>query len=340
MVSHEIPGRLWCVDRVPGHLLTWRQDLEGNTEVYQTFDYGETWTRFESLPATVVGYSRYGEQPGQCFAYSWFFVNNNIYFTNDGWNTLDSVQSSLDDDSISFWQFGSSNGLIYGTKYNSGHICVSSDTGHTWAIGYRNAILPGFAPNAAGAVDELWGKLSRVYVLHDTGRTAIDSILIPHLSSFPYGWVSSLIATDQFGEAFYLASREFWTDPPLLEVVLYHIQNYGAQVDSFYYEVPIVCSNVNRVFRPQSFQINAFPNPFNSSITISFTLAHASEVKMAVYDVLGRNVDGIKGAHIGALLQAGEHRIIFDGTGLSSGIYFIRLEAGGNVQTRKMILLK
>ena len=91
---------------------------------------------------------------------------------------------------------------------------------------------------------------------------------------------------------------------------------------------------------PNSFILNQnYPNPFNSSTTISFSLPHASEVTFTIYDVLGRNV-GKQPFASSKNYSAGENRIVFDGAGLSSGIYFVRMEAGGNVQTKKMMLLR
>jgi hypothetical protein len=63
-------------------------------------------------------------------------------------------------------------------------------------------------------------------------------------------------------------------------------------------------------------------------------------VKMAVYDVLGREVGGNVGDHTESPLQAGEHHVKFDGSGLASGVYFVREEAGERVAMEKMLLLK
>jgi hypothetical protein len=83
--------------------------------------------------------------------------------------------------------------------------------------------------------------------------------------------------------------------------------------------------------------IACYPNPFNATTTISFSLPRAGEVKLNVYDVLGRVIDG----HVRAMsLQAGKHDIVFDGVGMASGVYFVRVEMGENVQTRKMLLLR
>ena len=79
-----------------------------------------------------------------------------------------------------------------------------------------------------------------------------------------------------------------------------------------------------------------YPNPFNPQTTIAFTLPHADEITIAVYDITGREVarlvDGMK--------PAGEHSVVFDAKDLVSGVYFARLEAGEFKQTRKMLLIK
>ena len=57
---------------------------------------------------------------------------------------------------------------------------------------------------------------------------------------------------------------------------------------------------------------------------------------MSVYDVLGREVSVL----VNERQQAGHHEVKFDGNGLSSGVYFYRMEAGSFVQTRKLLLLR
>lgn len=79
-----------------------------------------------------------------------------------------------------------------------------------------------------------------------------------------------------------------------------------------------------------------YPNPFNPNTTISVTLPFSQQVKLTVYDYLGREVrvltDGVLGA--------GENPIRFDALSLASGIYFYRLETEEKVVTRKMTLIK
>jgi hypothetical protein len=79
-----------------------------------------------------------------------------------------------------------------------------------------------------------------------------------------------------------------------------------------------------------------YPNPFNSVSTIKFTLDKPQDVKLYVYDLLGRRIQTL----IDEPRQAGSHTITFDASGLSSGVYFYRLKAGKEFQTRRMVLLK
>jgi hypothetical protein len=79
-----------------------------------------------------------------------------------------------------------------------------------------------------------------------------------------------------------------------------------------------------------------YPNPFNPTTVVSFQLPMASEVRLVVYDLLGREVAVVANER----RTAGSHEVRFDGSGLSTGVYFYRLTAGKYTETRKMILVK
>ena len=79
-----------------------------------------------------------------------------------------------------------------------------------------------------------------------------------------------------------------------------------------------------------------FPNPFNSSTSLSYYLATAGETELEIYNLLGQKVVNL--AH--GRLESGWHRITWNASGLSSGIYFIRLSGANRTLTRKMILMK
>jgi len=79
-----------------------------------------------------------------------------------------------------------------------------------------------------------------------------------------------------------------------------------------------------------------YPNPFNPMTTIAYELPHSSHVRLIVYDNLGREVQVLADGQ----QPAGRYTVAFDATGLGSGIYFYRLQAGDTIETRKMVLLK
>lgn len=88
---------------------------------------------------------------------------------------------------------------------------------------------------------------------------------------------------------------------------------------------------------PLEFALNAnYPNPFNSSTTISYSLPSESEVTLEIYDILGKRIASL----VNQRQQAGNYQITWDAGGLPSGAYFARLKAGQQSLTMKMMLMK
>jgi hypothetical protein len=79
-----------------------------------------------------------------------------------------------------------------------------------------------------------------------------------------------------------------------------------------------------------------YPNPFNPSTIIRYELPKSSTVRLSVYDMLGREVSML----VNERKDAGVHEATFDASGLSSGVYLCRLQAGDFVQTRKLLLVR
>jgi hypothetical protein len=88
---------------------------------------------------------------------------------------------------------------------------------------------------------------------------------------------------------------------------------------------------------PKTFLLEQnYPNPFNPSTTIRYQLPVASEVKLEVYDVLGKKIATV----VNERQSAGSYQVVWNASGLSSGTYFYRLQAGTFVETKKMIMVK
>ena len=82
--------------------------------------------------------------------------------------------------------------------------------------------------------------------------------------------------------------------------------------------------------------INVYPNPFNPSTKIEFSLSSASEVSLEIFDINGNSVGNL----VNNYMNAGTHHIVYDGSNVSSGIYYYTLKALNKVQTKKMTLIK
>jgi hypothetical protein len=79
-----------------------------------------------------------------------------------------------------------------------------------------------------------------------------------------------------------------------------------------------------------------YPNPFNPVTTIAFSLAEKSPVKLAVYDLTGREVASL----VNEERNAGRYEVTFNAGALPTGMYFYRLQAGSFAAVRKLILMK
>ncbi len=88
---------------------------------------------------------------------------------------------------------------------------------------------------------------------------------------------------------------------------------------------------------PRTYELfQSYPNPFNPTTTIAYSLPRLTDVTLAVYDMLGRLV----AVPVSGARPAGSYRVEFDASNLPSGVYIYRLEAGDYVKTRTMVVIK
>ena len=88
---------------------------------------------------------------------------------------------------------------------------------------------------------------------------------------------------------------------------------------------------------PKEFALKQnYPNPFNPTTTIEYDLPKAAQVKIEIYNLLGKRVKTV----LNIYKNAGRHKFIFDSNNLASGVYLYRIEAGTYTNSKKMILLR
>ncbi len=96
-------------------------------------------------------------------------------------------------------------------------------------------------------------------------------------------------------------------------------------------------SSVERITSPYTYSLSQnFPNPFNPTTAINFSLEKPSDTSLRIYDVLGKEIAVL----VNQFAEAGSYTINFDSKQLSSGIYFYRLTSGNYNSIKKMVVLK
>jgi hypothetical protein len=110
----------------------------------------------------------------------------------------------------------------------------------------------------------------------------------------------------------------------------------GAIINGAQYGV-IVNVDEHRNAQPTRFALEQnYPNPFNPTTNIEYQIPNANQVALKVFDVLGREVARL----VNEVKQPGTYTVQFDGSDLTSGVYFYRLIADEYVLQRKMLLLR
>jgi hypothetical protein len=88
---------------------------------------------------------------------------------------------------------------------------------------------------------------------------------------------------------------------------------------------------------PDKYELSQnYPNPFNPVTKINFVIPKQSLTVLKVYDVLGREITKL----VNEVKQSGRYSIDFDGSNLSSGVYFYKLESGTFSDVKRMVLIK
>jgi hypothetical protein len=152
------------------------------------------------------------------------------------------------------------------------------------------------------------------------------------------------------GSSFYYPNNNFEIDslaPGSYQLTAYRPGYNSASLNITITNMHIENANINlTVFTsaggigynvPKSYSLRQnYPNPFNPSTKLEFDLPKKSNVKLVIYDLLGREVAVLANGD----LNEGTYSYEWDGSGYSSGIYFYKLQAGDFVQTKKMVLVK
>jgi hypothetical protein len=126
-----------------------------------------------------------------------------------------------------------------------------------------------------------------------------------------------------------------------LQIVIPPFYSYGPLFPQTFAEVgfdlQMDCTTAvgDKQKMPELPLLNSFPNPFNPTATLQFSLPRATNAILDVYNINGQKIRRLRSG----VLQAGDHEFVFNGDGLASGIYLVSLQAGQlEVWTRALLL--
>jgi photosystem II stability/assembly factor-like uncharacterized protein len=272
--------------------------------------------------------------------------------TTDGWlsKTFNGMYAHYIKDGAAYSNFAWAVG-----EGPDGKIFRSSDYGNNWQTiqtSYTNRFSKIFVQNSSN----VWITASDIIIKStDTGLTW-NEIVIPQNYKCQYiefldvndemvwmlvtteNWNSKILVSSNGGSTWaqshlelpgYFSSIKLTDDEYLLALTdngkILMTNNLITDVNDFT-ENPI-----------EGFSLNQnYPNPFNPITQIKYKIHKAGNIKIEVYDLLGKKIKTL----VNEYKNAGEHSIEFNGEGHPSGIYFYRISAENYSKTKKMVLLK
>jgi glycosidase len=182
--------------------------------------------------------------------------------------------------------------------------------------------------NSGSALTDCWitqSDTSNILTIANFGSSS---------SSFTVNFAGSIKDTNIFlYDIFNNTSLQIYNSQ--LNTVIFNLSGYTSKVYSLQKSDPTSIQNKPGVV--YSFKLNQnYPNPFNPSTIIRYSVPEKSKVTLKIYDILGRELITLLNEEI----NAGEHEVNFNASGLSSGVYFYTLKSNNNISTKKMLLLK
>ncbi len=318
-------------------------------------DLGETWTQLDHSYTTKDAY----------YGMHWFDKDNGvlagerngddlIVIASNGGATLTEIWHNVISYQFNSIAFAPENPLIGAIAGDNNGVVYTINGGATWTIGTEDVVdgaadfeevhmsssLEGWAVGDAGILAKTTdGGMNWFVQPSPTGLKLMDVYF-----SYPtYGWLSgddgAVFYTDDRGVSWNDISATLVPTTKDVNAVYFHsLANklwIGCDYGDILFRDDIATGDETPIVLPFALGQN-FPNPFNPSTMIKFSLPRDGRVSLKVYDVSGRLVAKV----LDREMTAGDHEIGFKSDGLVSGVYFYRLNAGDKTTTKKMILLR
>jgi phosphatidylserine/phosphatidylglycerophosphate/cardiolipin synthase-like enzyme len=194
----------------------------------------------------------------------------------------------------------------------------NTDTGSQFAAMQAGGIDIFLKPNSLG------GLLHHKYAVIDANNPNIDNVVV----TGSHNWSGSAENTNSENTLIIHSKR----------IANLYLQEFKQRyIDAGGTDLILVSVKRSSTDAPLAYGVEAnYPNPFNPSTHIQFTIADGRLVTLKVYDVLGKEIAVLVNEEI----SPGTYTIEWNASGFASGIYFVRLQAGGFSAIRKLVLMK
>ncbi len=221
-----------------------------------------------------------------------------------------------------FW--GSDILLYYTARINNSWIVPDSITCSTDGEVFRPKIKINPANNKPLIIANIdtthFNDYNNFFIYQKNGNWVVENILqnYPNFVGFFFDFLF-----DEQSNLHYVFSRTDTLMPVLADL---------------YYTKGTVITDVETLGQPKDYSIKleAYPNPFNPTTTISYSIPKRGLVQLKVYDILGKEIETL----VNEEKPSGKYSVKFNGSNLPSGVYFYTIRINNFVQSRKMILLR
>ena len=278
----------------------------GKWTVIRTTDGGATWNRIPTEPTpngNEIGIY-YNSLCVTDTSHIWFLGSQRVYRTSDGGLTW--LSTATPDYYLSVWFLNDSVGMT-SSAFDAG---LSTDSGITW----NSISIPtgDYYTLAGSGFRDFWFP---------------EGPYVYHTIDFGATWSSELVLTS-WGQ---LWATDFVT---MGNNAIGYVAGSGGSIAR--YEGLITSVNSTPPKLSGYYLEQNYPNPFNPVTTIKYSVPRTSHIILAVLGALGREIRTL----VDEEKYPGTYTVKFDGSDLSSGVYFCVMKADNFIETRKLILLK
>jgi hypothetical protein len=270
-------------------------------------------------------------------------LNYGIFFTTN--NGANWIQTSVNNRTV--LSLASSGNNVFAATYNNCGVYKSTNNGLNWSQTSLNDRSIWVIAANGNNVYAGTGDISGIYISTNNGTNWTQSLIMQSISALAvYGnTLFAGVSVTGFNVSFdngnnWIQKNEGLGNLSTWSLFVSNGYLYAGTSTNGVYRRPLselVGIHPISTETPSKYSLSQnYPNPFNPITNVKFSMLNARDVKLVVYDVMGREVQTL----VNEKLSAGTYEVKFDGSMLNSGIYFYKMMTDGFTETKKMLMIK